>query len=294
MESALGRPITGIEEGRNKQHIILHMAFPDAKIPDRAVLPKKLSDKTSEILLGESMDGQVAIDLDKSPHTIVGGATGSGKTTLIITMTGQLIQKEVEVTIIDLKGGQDYPPAWKGKLCNFVTDSQDALSQLSMATQDLQSRLLAFAQVSDAKGVPCSSLDDYNRLCAPTSKLRRKVVVIDEIAELTDTTGMDKPHKELAAKIVQNLSTIARLGRSVGINLIIGTQRPDATVVPGQIKNNLANRICGICDNTLSMIILDNTDAADLIPKNAQGRFILNNTNNGLNATVFQAYYTED
>ncbi len=46
---------------------------------------------------------------------------------------------------------------------------------------------------------------------------------------------MDKPHKEEAAAIVGNLSTIARLGRALGIHLIVMTQRPDAVVVPGQI-----------------------------------------------------------
>ena len=72
------------------------------------------------------------------------------------------------------------------------------------------------------------------------------------------------------------------------IHLILTTQRPDSTILNGQIKNNINCRICGRADNVLSMIILDKTDAADLIPEDAQGRFILQD------GTVFQAYWFED
>ena len=142
-------------------------------------------------------------------------------------------------------------------------------------------------QVSDCEGVPCSSLKDFNRL-RPGSKLRRILFVIDEIAELTDTTGMDKPHKEEAAAIVNNLSTIARQGRALGIHLVVSTQRPDAMVVPGQIKNNLDGRICGKADNVLSQIILDKTDAADCIPKDSQGLFL------NQDGVLFRGYLFDD
>lgn len=94
--------------------------------------------------------------------------------------------------------------------------------------------------------------------------------------------------KETLAQIESKLATIARLGRAFGVHLILATQRPDATVISGQIKNNLDFRVCGRADNVLSQIILDNTSAADLIPKDARGRFI---TGDG---TVFQAYWFED
>ena len=80
------------------------------------------------------------------------------------------------------------------------------------------------------------------------------------------------------------MTTLARLGRAFGIHLILATQRPDANVIPGQIKNNLDFRVCGRADDTLSGIILGNNSADDQIPKDARGRFI---TGDG---TVFQAY----
>ena len=144
-----------------------------------------------------------------------------------------------------------------------------------------------FKQVSNCEGVPCSSLKDFN-LLRPDGKLRRILLVVDEIAELTDTTGMDKPHKEEVAAIVSNLATIARLGRAFGIHLVVSTQRPDAMVVPGQIKNNLDGRICGKADNVLSQIILDSTDAADRIPKDSQGLFL------DQDGTLFRGYLFDD
>ena len=101
-------------------------------------------------------------------------------------------------------------------------------------------------------------------------------------------TGLTKEEKEQVARMENRLSTIARQGRAFGIHLFLSTQRPDANILSGQIKNNIGYRICGRADNVLSMIILDNTDASDKIPHDAQGRFL---TGDG---TVFQAYWFDD
>lgn len=108
------------------------------------------------------------------------------------------------------------------------------------------------------------------------------------VAELLDKTGRSKEEKEQLGQIENRLATLARLGRAFGIHLILATQRPDANILPGQIKNNLDFRVCGRADNVLSQIILDNTSAADQIPKDARGRFI---TGGG---TVFQGYLFDE
>ena len=278
IESALNMRIIKIAEGHNKQHILLHLAPGNAKLPEKIYLPL-LKAYLPKILIGESLDGPVIVDLNKQPHLMVAGSTGSGKTTLIKSIIMQLLARDdnrnplCDVFLIDLKGGLDYHPDWRGNLCSFSSNPEDALSLLSHVVQELEQRKILFAMVSEQQGKSCSSLDDYNH-SVPDNKLRRIAVVVDEIAELTDTTGMDKEYKELSKAIVGNLSTIARLGRAFGINLFIGTQRPDANAIPGQIKNNIDVRICGKADNTLSMIILDNTDAATLIPKDSQGLFL--------------------
>ena len=110
---------------------------------------------------------------------------------------------------------------------------------------------------------------------------------MDETAEITDTTGMDKPQKELAAAIVGKLGTIARQGRALGISLIVATQRPDANILPGQIKNNIDYRICGKAYDVLSQMILGNTDAADQIPKDSQGLFLSHD------GTIFRGFWLD-
>ena len=116
----------------------------------------------------------------------------------------------------------------------------------------------------------------------------RIVFAVDEVAEILDKTGLTKAEKEQVARIENRLSTIARQGRAFGIHLFLSTQRPDANILSGQIRNNIGYRICGRADNVLSMIILDNTDASDKIPNDAQGRFLMGD------GTVFQAYWFDD
>ncbi len=294
LESALGKRITKVEPGEGNQSIRLHLAPGNTKLPEVAYLPQGQLSKPPEILLGESLDGRVTWDPDKVPHLLVGGSTGSGKTTLVksiifqfVCMTGSDGKPAAEVYVSDLKGGLDYPVHWRNRDCSFAVTAGDTLAVSSHIVQEMNRRMDMFKQVSNCKGVPCSSLKDFN-LLRPDGKLRRILLVVDEIAELTDTTGMDKPHKEEAAAIVSNLATIARLGRAFGIHLVVSTQRPDAMVVPGQIKNNLDGRICGKADNVLSQIILDSTDAADRIPKDSQGLFL------DQDGTLFRGYLFDD
>lgn len=119
-------------------------------------------------------------------------------------------------------------------------------------------------------------------------EMQRIVFACDEVAELLDKTGADKARKELLAQIEARLALIARQGRAFGIHLILATQRPDANILPGQIKNNMNIRICGRADTTLSTIIIGDGRAAEQIPHDAQGRFIMED------GTVFQAYYFND
>ena len=132
------------------------------------------------------------------------------------------------------------------------------------------------------------NISEYNRKCS--GNLKRIVVIVDELAELMDKTGVDDEKKEKLTKIEGSLSTLARLSRATGINLILGVQRPDAKVVPGQIKNNVPVRICGkFADAKASEIVLSNTKAKDL--PDVQGRFLFKL---GAETIQFQAYFFND
>jgi S-DNA-T family DNA segregation ATPase FtsK/SpoIIIE len=118
------------------------------------------------------------------------------------------------------------------------------------------------------------------------TSIKRIFIVVDECAMLTDS-GVGKEAKQISAQIVDKLSTIARMGRAVGIHLIIATQRPDANAVPGSIKSNLDCRICGKADTILSGIILGDGRADDIIPKDSQGLFVMAN---GAEDIIFKGF----
>jgi len=99
------------------------------------------------------------------------------------------------------------------------------------------------------------------------------IVFIDELPELLNTND-----KEMYNILNSSLETLTRLSRAVGIHLIMGIQRPDSTIVSGQIKNNVAYRVCGrFADKEPSRIVLNN-DIATTLPE-TKGRFILKDSN---------------
>ena len=210
---------------------------------------------------------------------MLGGSTGSGKSILLKLLLMQALQKGAEVYIADFKGGVDFPPVWHRK-CHMCFQENDLLYILGQLVAVLEYRKGRLAETG------CPNLDEYNKITGEA--LPRLVFACDEVAEVLDRAGRNKEDKERLGQIENKLATIARLGRAFGIHLILATQRPDATIIPGQIRNNLDFRVCGRADSVLSQIILDNTSAADQIPKDAQGRFI---TGDG---TVFQGYYLEN
>ena len=217
--------------------------------------------------------------MTRVPHILLGGSTGSGKSVLLKLLLMQSLRKGAEVCIADFKGGVDFPKVWHQK-CRMCFTEEDLLYTLGQLVAVLEYRKGRLAETG------CHNLDAYNE--ATGDGLPRLVFACDEVAELLDKTGRSKEEKERLGQIENRLATLARLGRAFGIHLILATQRPDANILPGQIKNNLDFRVCGRADNVLSQIILDNTSAADQIPKDARGRFI---TGDG---TVFQGYLLDE
>ena len=253
-----------------------------AKSDFPALLPwndKYLSPESFVLVLGESLTGAVTVNLANIPHILLGGSTGSGKSVLLKLLIMQSLRKGAEVYIADFKGGVDFPKVWHQK-CRMCSTEEDLLDTLGQLVAVLEYRKGRLAETG------CPNLDAYNE--ATGDNLPRLVLACDEVAELLDKTGRSKEEKERLGQIENRLATLARLGRAFGIHLILATQRPDANILPGQIKNNLDFRVCGRADNVLSQIILDNTSAADQIPKDARGRFI---TGNG---AVFQGYLFDE
>ena len=238
-----------------------------------------LSPKSFVLVLGESYTGPVTVNLAHIPHILLGGSTGSGKSVLLKLLLMQALRKGAEVYIADFKGGVDFPKVWHEK-CRMCFTEEDLRYTLDQLAAVLEYRKNAF------KALGCPNIDAYNE--TTEQPLPRLIFACDEVAEMLGKTGADNERKKLLAQIENKLSTIARQGRAFGIHLILATQRPDATIIPSQIRNNMDFRVCGRADSVLSQIILDNTSAAEQIPKDARGRFI---TGDG---TVFQGYLFDE
>ena len=280
IESALNIHIDEMREGDDCRVVIIRCVDGENRLSDYIEWSENLlSDENFEIVLGEGYSGRVSVNIAKIPHMLIGGSTGSGKSVLLKLVLMQCVKKGAKVYIADFKGGVDFPPIWHIK-CSLLTDEKNLYKVLVSITDELQNR----KQILRTAGV--ANIGEYNRNAK--KKLYRIVFACDEIAEVLDKTGLSKQQKDEILKIESELSIIARQGRAFGIHLVLATQRPDAGILNGQIRNNIDTRICGRADNVLSQIILDSTDAADLIAKSSQGRFL---TNSG---KIFQAYWFDE
>lgn len=283
IESALNLKIGHFEEGRNSRIVKMFAVDGNYTLP-KMILWKDDYMSSHEngfvLVLGEDVTGEkVTVNLKQVPHFLIGGSTGSGKSVLLKLLLMQAIKKGTVVVIADFKGGVDFPLAWYDK-CKIITDSVDLKQFLAETVDELETRKVILKESG------LSNIDEYNM--HNSKKLKRIIFACDEVAELLDKTGLSKEAKAEVVEIEGYLSTIARQGRACGIHLFLATQRPDANILPGQIKNNLDYRVCGRADLVLSQIILDNGDAQERISKTAQGRFLDNEGN------LFQSFWFDD
>lgn len=280
IEAALNVHIVKLKEGKNKRSILLYTVPAGNQLSSRIEWNDSyLIKDSSTLVLGKSLMGTVAVDLAKIPHILLGGSTGSGKSVLLKLLLMQAVKKNAVVSIADFKGGVDFPSVWHSK-CKMCFDEDNLLQLLTELVDELQRRKVLFRENE------CHNLDEYNKHTGKA--LQRYIFACDEVAEILDKTGLTKEQKDKVSLIESKLSVITRQGRAFGIHLILATQRPDANILSGQIRNNIDCRVCGRADNVLSQIILDSISAAEQIPKDTAGRFLLHD------GTIFQAFGFDD
>ena len=283
LECELNAHIVDVYTEKDKRHIIVKTISSDSTLPNKLEWSNdKLSNKEFVLKLGRSILQEESIDINTTPHILIGGGTGSGKSVLMKSILAQCIMKNAKVYIADFKGGLDFSKIWHTK-AEIITDLNSFLEVLDKVLCTLEERRKLLIE-SETRNVV-----EYN--VKTNSNINRIIVCCDEVAEVLDKTGLDKEEKEMIQKVESKLSTIARLGRAFGIHLILATQRPDADILKGQIKNNLNIRICGRADKVLSQIILDNSEAVDKIRPNDVGVFVSNFVSGD---GVFKAYMIED
>lgn len=171
-----------------------------------------------------------------APHTLIAGSTGSGKSVLmqniILAIAATNNPTQARIALIDPKQGVDYfafegLPHLDGTL---VVEPDAAIAKLEQLVAEMNARYGKF------RAARCPNLDEYNKRSSEAERLPVIWVIHDEFAEWM----MVDDYKEAVTNIVGRLGVKAR---AAGIHLVFAAQRPDANVMPMQLRANLGNRL---------------------------------------------------
>ncbi len=209
--------------------------------------------------LGADVSGNpVMFDIEKMPHVLVAGTTGSGKSVCINSIIMSILYhakpEEVKLLLIDpkkveFKVYKDIPHL----CCRIVSDPKKAAGALNSAVNEMEKRFELIEEV----GV--RNITGYNQVTKNDPEkpyMPRLVIIIDEFADLMMTAK-----EEVETAVVR----IAQKARAAGIHLIIGTQRPSVDVITGLIKANIPSRIAfTVMSGIDSRTILDTVGAEKL------------------------------
>ena len=213
------------------------------------------------VVLGKDITGEAQLlDLAKTPHLLIAGSTGSGKSVCVNSMILSILYKrspnEVKLILIDpkvveLKLYNDIPHL----LTPVITEPKRAFQAMQYCLCEMERRYALL----DGMGV--RDITSYNHRIEErhiaAEKLPYIVVVIDEFADLMATTG-----KELESVVAR----LAAMSRAVGIHLVLATQRPSIDVITGLIKANIPTRIAFMVASKMdSRIIIDQVGAEKLL-----------------------------
>ena len=229
--------------------------------------------------LGIDVGGNViSLMVDKAPHMLVAGATGSGKSVCLNTIITSLLYQngpdDLKLIMVDPKRVELGRYAGIPHLLTPpITKPEEAINALKWAVREMERRLDHLAKF----GV--RDIDSYNR--KSKEQMPKIVVIIDELADLMSTSN----RRDVEAVIVR----LAQMARAAGIHLILATQRPSVDVITGIIKANIPTRLAfAVASQVDSKTILDAAGAEKLLgrgdmlvhnpqiqkPKRLQGAFV--------------------
>jgi S-DNA-T family DNA segregation ATPase FtsK/SpoIIIE len=225
------------------------------------------------LFLGKDVSGEPLVtDLAAMPHCLIAGTTGSGKSVCINTIIMSILYTQrpdyvklilVDPKVVEMAAFKDIPHL----MCPVINDTGRATSVLEWACEKMDERyeILAEAGVRNITGYNKLTREELMDRFKPSSPeeeakipkhLPYIVIIIDELADLMMTSG-----KEVEAFIVR----LAQKSRSVGIHLILATQRPQANVVTGLIKSNMPSRVAFRVQSRMDSRIVLDQNGADLL-----------------------------
>lgn len=221
---------------------------------------------TSDNLLlpiGKDISGNIiASPLNKMPHLLIAGTTGSGKSVLVHSMIMTLIMRnypsQMKLILIDPKQVEFIRYQECSHLfCPVISQPEKAVLALKKLVDEMNRRFTVFSEYK------APNIEGYNKVRkgkeAVMEEMPYLVCVIDEFADLMMTGGKD---------VVSNVQKIGQKARAAGIHMIIATQRPSKDTVPMMIKANVPCRIGLSCSAQVdSRVILDENGAETLLGK---------------------------
>lgn len=215
------------------------------------------SDSDLSIPVGVGVDGRhLTIGLEKMPHLLVAGTTGSGKSVFVSCCIAALAcrmkpeelrfllidPKRVEMKVFDRLPHNIVPP---------VVESRQAVHALGWAIREMEKRYEMFAQAR------VRNIKAFNSRALPLDRLPYIIIVIDELADLMFTSPRE---------VEDYICRLAQMARATGIHLVIATQRPSVNVVTGLIKANIPARVAfTLPSQTDSRTIIDISGAERLL-----------------------------
>ncbi len=227
-------------------------------------IPASLKQSKLLVGLGKDISGKsIYVPLNKTPHLLVAGATGSGKSVCINTIICSLLMRatpeEVKLILVDPKKVElsiynDIPHL----LSKVVTDPKKAAAVLHELVAEMELRYDRFLSCN------ARNIETYNEfiekgIIQDQEKLPYIVVILDEVADLMMVASKD---------VEDCIMRISQKARAAGIHMILATQRPSTDIITGVIKANIPSRIAFAVSSSIdSRTILDSTGAEKLLGK---------------------------
>lgn len=225
-------------------------------------VPAKYDGKKLMFALGKDLMGNnIYGELNKMPHLLIAGATGSGKSVCVNSIITSILMRakpdEVKLLLVDPKKVEFTPYRQIPHLLGpVITDGEEASRALKVVVNMMDTRYELFSQA----GV--RNIGGYNAYIEEhpedgLSKMPWVVVIIDELADLMLVAAKD---------VESSIQRITQLARAAGIHLIVATQRPSVDVITGIIKANIPSRIAFAVSSAVdSRTILDQVGAEKLL-----------------------------
>ena len=214
------------------------------------------------VALGKDVAGEsIFTRIDKTPHLLIAGSTGSGKSVCVNTIITSILLKnkpdKVKLIMIDPKMVElSIYDGIPHLLTSVVTDPIKAADVLHKVVLEMENRYREFARAR------VRNMEGYNKIAAKDpdyKELPYIVVIIDELADLMMVSSKE---------VEESIARIAQKARAAGIHMIIATQRPSVDVITGVIKTNIPSRIAFAVSSSIdSRTILDKSGAETLLGK---------------------------